>query len=57
MLGINWLFANTELPEKSLMEELSSIAKSIVPPSIVCWSGSTKLEKGANNKMTGKQRH
>jgi len=57
MLGIDWLFAHTELPEKSLMEELSIIAKSTVSPSIVCWSGSTKLEKGANNKMTGKQRY
>jgi pyruvate formate lyase activating enzyme len=56
-LGMDWLFAQTEPPEKSLMEELSGIAKSIVSPSIVCWSGSTKLEQGANNKMTGKQRH
>jgi pyruvate formate lyase activating enzyme len=56
-LGIGWLFAHTELPEKSLMEELSSLAKSIVSPSIACWSGSTKLEKGVNSKMTGQQRH
>jgi len=44
-LAINWQFAHTELPEKSLMEELSLIAKSIVAPSIVCWSGSTRLSE------------
>jgi len=44
-LGIDWLFAHTELPDKSLMEELSLIAKSTVAPSIVCWSGSTKLSE------------
>ena len=44
-LGIDWLFAHTELPGKSLMEELSLIAKSRVAPSIVCWSGSTKLSE------------
>jgi pyruvate formate lyase activating enzyme len=44
-LGIDWLFADTELPERSLMEELTLIAKSRVTPSIVCWSGSTKLSE------------
>ena len=44
-LAINWQFTHTELPEKSLMEELSLIAKSIVAPSIVCWSGSTRLSE------------
>ncbi|PKN05134.1 MAG: glycyl-radical enzyme activating protein [Deltaproteobacteria bacterium HGW-Deltaproteobacteria-9] len=43
-LGIDWLFADKELPARSLMEELSIIAKSTVEPSIVCWSGSTKLD-------------
>jgi Pyruvate-formate lyase-activating enzyme len=54
-LGMDWPLANKELPERSLMEELSLIAKSRVSPSIVCWSGSTKLEPGANNKLAGKQ--
>ena len=54
-LAINWAFAHTELPEKLLMEELSLIAKSRVAASIVCWSGSTKLEQNANDKVTGKQ--
>ena len=44
-LGMDWSFADTELPERSLMEELSLIAKSRVTPSIVCWSGSTKLSE------------
>ena len=43
-LGIDWSFKDTELPEKSQMEELNIIAKSRVAPSIVCWSGSTRLE-------------
>jgi pyruvate formate lyase activating enzyme len=43
-LSMDWPFADQELPERSLMEELSLIAKSTVEPSIVCWSGSTKLD-------------
>jgi pyruvate formate lyase activating enzyme len=54
-LGIDWPFVHTELPERSLMEELSLIVKSRVFPSIVCWSGSTKLEQRKNDKLTGKQ--
>lgn len=42
-LARDWPYADTELPGKSLMEGLSLIAKSRVVPSIVCWSGSTKL--------------
>ena len=44
-LGIDWSFADTELPERALMEELTLIAKTRVTPSIVCWSGSTKLSE------------
>ena len=54
-LAINWAFAHTLLTGRSLMEELTQIAKSTVLPSIVCWSGSTKLEQSANNKLSGKQ--
>jgi pyruvate formate lyase activating enzyme len=43
-LAIDWPFADKELEEKSLMEELAQIARSRVTPSIVCWSGSTKME-------------
>ncbi|MCK7505329.1 MAG: hypothetical protein MZV70_15435 [Desulfobacterales bacterium] len=39
---MDWSFADKELPEKALMEELARIARSRVNPSIVCWSGSTK---------------
>jgi len=49
-LGIEWSFANKELPERSLMEELAQIARSRVTPSIVCWSGSTKLVTHADNE-------
>jgi pyruvate formate lyase activating enzyme len=54
-LGIDWLFADKELPERSLMEELAQIARSRVTPSIVCWSGSTKLEQATSEKLIGKQ--
>jgi pyruvate formate lyase activating enzyme len=54
-LGMDWPYADKELPERTLMEELSRIAKSTVSQSFVCWSGSTKLEQNTNNKMTGKQ--
>jgi hypothetical protein len=36
------------------MEELCMIAKGVVTPSIVCWSGATKLEADLN-KVTVKQ--
>lgn len=44
-LGMDWPFAGCDLPEKSRMEELTRIAKSRVPPLMVCWSGSTRLTK------------
>lgn len=44
-LGIKWQYADTEQTEKLLMEELTIVAKSTVTPSIVCWSGSTKLSE------------
>jgi len=51
-LEIDWLYADRELAEKSLMKELCRIAKSVVTPSIVCWSGATKSEQNTNNKPT-----
>jgi pyruvate formate lyase activating enzyme len=53
-LGIDWPFADKELLEKSLMEELVQMARSIVSSSIVRWSGSTKLKPGTNNNLTGR---
>jgi pyruvate formate lyase activating enzyme len=53
-LGIDWPFAHIELPKRTLMEELTRIARSTVSPSIVCWSGSTKLESGAKDPLTRK---
>ncbi len=53
-LEIDWPYADTELQERSRMEELCQIARSAVTSSIVCWSGETKLEQNANNKFTGK---
>lgn len=55
-LGIDWPYANRELPEKSFMEELCRIAKSAANPSIVCWSGSTKIESNPNNRLTEKHK-
>ena len=53
-LGMDWPFARTKLLENSLLEELSIIAKSRVSPSIVYWSGLTKIEQSKNNKLTEK---
>jgi pyruvate formate lyase activating enzyme len=44
-LAMDWRFADTELPQRALMEELARIARGRVTPSIVCWSGSTKLSE------------
>ncbi len=52
-LAMDWPFADQELSERSLMEELSLIAKSKVEPSIVCWSGSTKLD--SKDRHTGEK--
>jgi len=54
-LGEHWTYAESELLEKSQMEELCQIAKSVVKPSIVCWSGATKLEQDANQEPTQKR--
>ncbi len=49
-LGLNWTFADTELMEKTVMENLAGVAKSAAPKTNVCWSGSTRLEKSADAK-------
>ncbi|MDD4092586.1 MAG: glycyl-radical enzyme activating protein [Smithellaceae bacterium] len=49
-LGLNWTFADTELMEKTVMENLADVAKSAAPKTNVCWSGSTRLEKSADAK-------
>ena len=50
---MDWSFADQDLVERSWMEELTRVAKSRVKPSIVCWSGSTKLERNATEKVPG----
>ena len=52
-LGMNWSFADDDLPERTGMEELTRVAQSRVTPSIVCWSGSTKLKINADKKTPG----
>lgn len=42
-LAMDWPFADQELVDKALMEELAVVARSRVTPSIVCWSGSTRI--------------
>jgi glycyl-radical enzyme activating protein family len=54
-LGMDWPYAHTQLPERLLMEELTQIAKSTVSQSSACWSGSTRLESGASEKLTEKK--
>ena len=55
-LGLDWPLADLTLPERAQMETLADIARSVVTPAIVFWSGSTRLTK--NEKQTpagGKQ--
>jgi pyruvate formate lyase activating enzyme len=53
-LGMDWSFADCGLPERSWMEEMTRIAQSRVSPAIVCWSGSTRLERSSNKKLPDK---
>lgn len=41
-LGIDWPYADKDLMQKAVMEELVRIARGTVTPSIVYWSGSVK---------------
>jgi pyruvate formate lyase activating enzyme len=58
-LEIDWPYARTELQDKSLMEDLCSIAKSaaasVAASGVVCWSGATKLEQNTESKPAEKQ--
>ncbi|MFA5322799.1 MAG: glycyl-radical enzyme activating protein [Smithella sp.] len=53
-LGIDWPYADKELPEKSFMEKLCQIAKSAATLPVVCWSGSTKIDRNANSQSDEK---
>jgi len=44
-LALDWPYADKELTEKTMMEELARIARGKVTPSIVCWSGATRLSE------------
>jgi len=56
-LGREWDFCKTELMSEESMEELASVAReSGVDPSIVFWSGSTKLEKSEKEKAGDRER-
>lgn len=45
-LGMRWPFAHTPLIDQAEIEVLTAVAKSSgIDPSIVCWSGATRLEK------------
>jgi len=53
-LGLAWRFSGHELLDKAQMELLAGVAAgSGVPPGIVCWSGSTRLEQ--DNKPSGQE--
>jgi pyruvate formate lyase activating enzyme len=54
-LGIDWPFTDKKLPDRSLMEELARIARSRVTSSIVCWSGSTRMEPAISENLIAKQ--
>ena len=54
-LGIDWPFTDKELQDRSLMEELARIARSRVTSSIVCWSGSTRMEPAISENLIAKQ--
>jgi len=53
-LGMKWPYAREELLERSLLEELAEVARTKVSRSIVCWSGSTKLEQRTSEQSAGK---
>ena len=56
-LGREWDFRETELMTEDTMKELASAAgKSGVDPSIVFWSGSTRLEKKEKIKTGDRER-
>jgi len=42
-MGLVWPLAGLALPEKAQMEALVDVARSVVTPSIVSWSGSARL--------------
>jgi len=56
-LGLVWPLADLALPEKKQMEALSEIARSVVAPDIVSWSGSTKLIKDENQRPDNKAKN
>lgn len=43
-LAMDWPFADRELVDRVLMEELARVARGSVTPSMVCWGGSTRME-------------
>ncbi len=53
-LGMKWSYAREELLERSLLEALVEVARTKVSRSIVCWSGSTKLEQRTSDPSAGK---
>ncbi|PKN68878.1 MAG: glycyl-radical enzyme activating protein [Deltaproteobacteria bacterium HGW-Deltaproteobacteria-12] len=53
-LGMKWPYAREELLERSLVETLAQVARTKVSPSIVCWSGSTKLEQKTSDQSVEK---
>lgn len=55
-LGMDWPFADKELPERSFMEQLTSIAQNRLPQTSVCWSGSTKLKQSTNKRLPDKNK-
>ena len=44
-LGLVWPLADLALPERAQMDALADVARSVVAPAIVSWSGSTRLTK------------
>ncbi len=52
-LGLAWPLADLALPEKAQMEALADVARNVVTPSIVSWSGSTRLTKNEEQTSNG----
>ena len=51
-LDMTWPYADAEIPDRSLMEELTRIAQSRLSSSIVSWSGSTRLTGNTGDQIS-----
>ena len=54
-LGLAWKLSDLPLVEKTQMERFADVARCIVLPGIVSWSGSTRLAKNEDHPFNGRK--